>query len=152
MMMKKTIFTVLMSMSFAHAALAQVSVKDAWIRATVPAAKATGAFMQLQSARDARLIEVRSSAAGIAEIHEMSMTGQMMKMHAIDGLDLPAGKPVDLASGGYHLMLQDLKRQLKDGDKVPLTLVVQYKDKKTETIAIEVPVKPLTYSAPQRGH
>lgn len=139
-------------MSIASCALAQVTVQDPWIRATVPAAKATGAFMQLRSPHDVRLVEVRSSAAGVAEIHEMAMDGQTMRMHAVSGLDLPAGKAVDLASGSYHVMLMDLKRQLKEGETVALTLVFQKKDKKMETIALDVPVRALTYSAPQAKH
>ena len=71
----------------------------------------------------------------------------MMKMQPVSGIDLPAGKPVDLASGGYHIMLMQLKRQLKEGETVPLTLVVQKKDKKLETIELNVAVRPLTYSA-----
>jgi copper(I)-binding protein len=142
------IAALLMAASWSTSALAQVTVKDAWIRATVPAAKSTGAFMQLQSAQDARLVEVRSSVAGMVEIHQMQMDGQMMKMHAVDGIDLPAGKPVQLASGGYHVMLMDLKRQLKDGEQVPVTLVIQRKGKKAEMVEVQVPVKPLTYSAP----
>jgi len=128
-------------------AQAQVTIKDAWVRATVPAAKASGAFMQLQSAQDARLVEVRSSVAGIAEIHQMAMENNMMKMQQVDGIDLPAGKTVELASGGYHIMLMQLKRQLKEGETVPLTLVVRKKDKKLETIELNVAVRPLTYSA-----
>lgn len=127
------------------AAHAQVTVKDPWVRATVPAAKATGAFMQIQSAQDARLLEVRSSAAGMVEIHQMSMDNGMMKMGAVEGIDLPAGKAVHLASGGYHVMLMQLKQQVKEGDTVPLTLVVQKKDKKLETIEVKATVKPLTY-------
>lgn len=146
--MKKQAVVLISALLMALPALAQVAVKDAWIRATVPAAKSTGAFMQLQSAQDARLVEVRSSVAGIVEIHQMQMDGQMMKMHAVDGIDLPAGKPVELASGGYHVMLMDLKRQLKDGEQVPVTLVIQRKGKKAETVALQVPVKPLNYSAP----
>lgn len=145
--MNKQLLTFLASMTLASCAMAQVTVTDAWIRATVPAAKASGAFMQLQSARDARLMEVRSSVAGVVEIHEMAMEGQMMRMHAIAGLDLPAGKPVDLASGGYHVMLLDLKHQLKEGDTVPMTLLIQNKDKKMETVSLSVPVKALNYTA-----
>jgi len=148
--MKKHWIVLLMSWSAASCALAQVTVKDAWIRATVPAAKAGGAFMQLQSAQDARLVEVRSPVAGTVEIHQMEMSGETMKMHAIAGLDLPAGKAVDLASGGYHVMLLDLKHQLKDGEMVPLTLLIQNKNKKAETLTINVPVKPLNYTAPTR--
>lgn len=128
------------------AAHAQVTVKDPWVRATVPAGKATGAFMQIQSQQDARLVEVRSPVAGVVEIHQMAMDNGMMKMGAVDGVDLPAGKPVALASGGYHVMLMQLKRQVKEGETVPLTLVVQKKDKKLETIEVKAPVKPLTYA------
>lgn len=134
-------------MSFAAAVQAQVTVKDPWVRATVPAAKASGAFMQIQSAQDARLVEVRSSVAGIAELHQMAMENNMMKMQQVDGIDLPAGKTVPLASGGYHIMLMQLKRQLKEGETVPLTLVVERKDKQRETIELNVAVRPLTYSA-----
>jgi copper(I)-binding protein len=146
--MKKTAMSVLAALLLAGAAQAQVTVTAPWIRATVPHAGAAGVFMQLQSARDARLIEVRSSVAGVAEIHQMAMTGQTMTMRAVDGVDLPAGKPVDLASGGLHIMLMDLKRQMKAGDTVPVTLVVQSKGKKPQTISLNVPVKPLTYVAP----
>ncbi|MFA9217227.1 MAG: copper chaperone PCu(A)C [Sphingomonadaceae bacterium] len=145
--MKKQLAVWLSMTLVSVSALAQVSVKDPWIRGTVPAAKSTGAFMQLQSVQDARLLAVRSSVAGVVEIHEMKMDGQMMKMHAVDGIDLPAGKPVELASGGYHVMLMELKRQLKEGEQVPLTLVIQRKGKKAETLEVQVPVKPLNYSA-----
>ena len=126
-------------------ALAQVTVTDPWVRATVPAQKVSGAFMQLRSAKAARLVEVKSPVAGRVEIHEMAMQGQTMRMRAIEGLDLPAGQPVNLASGGYHVMLFDLQRQLKEGEQVPLTLTVQGADGKRESIAVQAPVRPLTY-------
>jgi copper(I)-binding protein len=139
-------YTVIAAALFAASAHAQVTVKDPWVRATVPAGKATGAFMQIQSQQDARLVEVRSPVAGVVEIHQMAMDNGMMKMGAVDGIDLPAGKPVALASGGYHVMLMQLKQQVKEGDTVPLTLVVQKKDRKLETIEVKAPVKPLTYT------
>lgn len=124
--------------------MAQVTVKDPWVRATVPALKSTGAFMQVTSAQDARLVEVKSPVAGIVEIHEMAMEKEVMKMRALpDGLTLPAGKTVELKSGGYHVMLMDLKQQMKEGDTVPLTLVIEGKDKKRTMIEVKAPVKPL---------
>ena len=146
--MKKLILSLLLA-ACAPAVLGQVEVKDAWIRATVPAAKSTGVFMELKSKQDAQLVEVRSSVAGVAEIHQMRMDGQMMKMHAVASLELPAGQGVNLASGGYHVMLMDLKRQLKEGETVPVTLVIRNKGKKNQTIALDVPVKPLTYTPPK---
>ncbi|WP_426337410.1 copper chaperone PCu(A)C [Pseudoduganella sp. R-31] len=147
--MKKQFFAFAMSIAFAASAAAQVTVREPWIRATVPAAQATGAFMELVSKQDARLVEVRSPAAGIIEIHQMSMQGDRMMMSAVEGIDLPAGKPVALASGGYHIMMMDLKRQMKAGEMVPMTLVIQGKGKKQETVQVQVPVKPLSYTAPK---
>jgi copper(I)-binding protein len=128
-------------------ALAQVSVSAPWIRATVPAQKTAGAFMQIKSAKAARLVGVSTPVAGRAELHQMSMDGQTMRMHAVDGVDLPANQPVNLASGGYHIMLFDLQRQLKDGDQVPLTLRVVDAGGKLDNVTVQVPVKPIGYVA-----
>jgi copper(I)-binding protein len=74
----------------------------------------------------------------------MAMEKDVMKMRALpNGLDLPAGKTVELKSGGYHVMLMDLKQQMKEGDTVPLTLVIEGKDKKRSTVELKAPVKPL---------
>jgi copper(I)-binding protein len=143
--MKKTLFALAASLAFAASALAQVSVTAPWIRATVPQQESTGVFMHLHSRQEARLVDVRTPVAGAAEIHVMEMHGHTMKMEQVDGIDLPAGKGVNLASGGYHIMLIDLKRQLKPDEVVPLTIVVEGRDKKRETITLDVPVKPLTF-------
>ena len=122
---------------------AEVIVKDAWVRATVPQQMATGAFFQIQSSTDARVVSVQSLAAGVAEIHEMKMENNLMKMRALEHLDLAAGKLVELKPGGYHLMLMDLKQQIKAGDIVPLTLVVEGKDKKRDIINIKLKARSL---------
>ncbi len=135
--------------------MAQVTVKDPWVRATVSAQKATGAFMQITSAQDARLVEAKSPVAGVVEVHEMVMEKDVMKMRAIKGLDLPAGKTVELKPGGYHVMLMDLKEQMKEGATVPVTLVIEGKDKKRSTVEVKAPVKPLTTPAkaePEHKH
>ena len=122
---------------------AQTTVTAPWVRGTVPDQKATGAFMQIQSKAGGRLVSVRSPAAGVAEIHEMKMDGSTMKMRAVTTLDLPAGQPVTLKPGGYHVMLLDLKAPLKAGDTVPLTLVIETPGGKSETITVQAPVRAL---------
>ena len=97
-------------------AAAQLVVKDAWVRATVPQQKATGAFMQLTAAQDSKLVSVSSAAVPVVEVHEMKMQDGVMKMRPLPSLSLPAGKAVSLTPGGYHVMLMDLKQQLKPGD------------------------------------
>ena len=124
-------------------ALAEVTVAEAWVRATVPAQKATGAFMHLKSDADARLVSAASPVAGVVEIHEMLMDKDVMKMSRIDGLDLPAGQSVELTPGGYHVMLMDLQAQVKEGDAVPLTLVVENKDGSRQTLEVTAPARAL---------
>jgi hypothetical protein len=125
-------------------AVAEVTVKQPWVRATVAQQKATGAFMQISSSQDARLVEFRSPLAGVVELHEMVMDNGVMRMRAITALELPAGKTVTLGPGSYHLMLLDLKAQMKEGDSVPLILVIEARDKKRETLEVNAPVRALT--------
>jgi copper(I)-binding protein len=126
-------------------AAAQVTVNDPWIRGTVPQQMSTGAFMQLKSATDAKLIEARSSVAGVVEIHDMTMVNNVMRMRAVPSVALPAGRTVELKPGGYHVMMMDLKQQMKDGDVVPLTLVVESGGKR-ETIEVKAKVRAATAS------
>jgi hypothetical protein len=128
-----------------------VEVKDAWIRGTVAGQKATGAFMDLTSRSPARLVAAASPAAGVVEIHSMRMESGVMKMFAVDGIDLPANRTVKLAPGGYHVMLLDLKRTLKAGERVPLRLTFELSGKKRETVELEVEVRPVTGEA-KHGH
>jgi copper(I)-binding protein len=123
------------------AAWAQTTVKDAWVRGTVPQQMATGMFAQITSAKGGRLVSVSSTAAGVVEVHEMAMDGNVMKMRAVPALDLPAGKMVELKPGGYHVMLMDLKQTLKAGDTVTLSLVIEGSDKQRETVEVKAPVR-----------
>ena len=123
-----------------------VEVKDAWARTSVPGQKATGAFMKLTAKDGAKLVAIATPAAGVAEVHEMKMDGDVMKMRAVPGgLDLPAGKTVELKPGGYHVMLMDLKAALPKDSTVPLTLT--FKDAKGVESKLELTV-PVATVAP----
>jgi len=130
----------LAALLFALPAAAQVTVTDPWVRGTVQGQLATGAFMKLQSAKEARLVEAASPVAGVVEIHEMALENNIMRMRAATALALPAGRTVILAPGGYHVMLMDLKQQMKEGEVVPVTLVVESGGKR-ETIEVKAPVR-----------
>ena len=119
---------------------AQVVVTGAWVRATVPNQQATGAFMQLLSKKDTTLVSARSDIAGIVEVHEMKMENDVMRMRAVDGLKLPANQLVELKSGGYHLMMMDLKKQLKVGTEAQITLVFKNAKGDSETTFVHAPV------------
>jgi hypothetical protein len=128
-------------------ALAQVTVKDAWVRATVPAQKTSGAFLTLISQRDAQIVAVRSPVAATVEMHQMDMRSTTMNMRAVDAIALPAGKTVDFGEAGYHVMLMELRRQLKAGETVPLELLVEEKNKKRLTVTVQAKVRPLGTAA-----
>ena len=123
------------------AAAQSVTISNPWVRATVQGQKATGAFMTVTSKENAKLVSVSSPVAGIVEIHEMKMDKDVMKMAALpNGLDLPAGKPVDLKPGSYHIMLMDLKLPLNKDVSVPLTLTIQDVAGKKSQQTVQVPV------------
>ncbi|TFI49239.1 copper chaperone PCu(A)C [Diaphorobacter sp. DS2] len=137
----------------AGAAHAQVTVQDAWVRATVPQQKATGAFMRLTAAQDARLVSASSPVAGVTEVHEMKLVDNVMKMRPLPALDLPAGQAVELKPGGYHIMLLDLKQPVAPGSTVPLTLVFEAKDGQRTTQELQAPVRAVSATAaPAMGH
>lgn len=102
-----------------------LKVEAAWVRASVPGQAGTGAFMRLTASEPMSLVGVASPVAGVAEVHEMKMEGDVMRMRAIPSLALPAGKAVELRPGGHHLMLMDLKAPLKPDTRVPLTLLLR---------------------------
>jgi copper(I)-binding protein len=104
---------------------AAVKVEQAWVRPTVAGQQGTGGYMKLTARDGQRLVGASSPVAGVAEIHEMKMDGNVMTMRPIGALDLPAGKTVELKPGGLHLMLMDLKQPLAAGSSVPLTLVLK---------------------------
>ena len=118
-----------------------VDIKNAWARTTVPGQKATGAFMTLTAKEGLKLVGGSSPAAGVTEIHEMKMEGDVMRMRALkDGLPLPAGQTVELKPGGYHVMLMDLKAALPKDTSIPLTLVFRDAKGVESKMEIKLPV------------
>lgn len=130
--------------SLAHA---DVTVTEPWVRGTVAGQQATGAFMQLQSSDNARLVGVRSSLTPNAEVHEMAMENEVMRMRHIDHVELPAGQAVQLKPGGYHIMLMGLDKQLPEGATVDLTLIVENAAGQKEEIPVQAPVRALNAKA-----
>ena len=126
----------------AHAkpgASGDVLVSQAWVRPAVKGQSGTGGFMRLLSPKGGTLLGFETPVAA-AELHEMAMEGDVMRMRPLKALTLPAGQPVDLKPGSYHLMLMNLKKPLKVGDVVALTLKLQGADGKLSTQKLAVSV------------
>lgn len=130
---------------FSSGALAAESLTatNAWVRAPAPGQKIVGAYLELTSSRAGALAAVSSPVASRVEMHTMTLEDGVMRMRAVERIDLPAKATVKLAPGGLHLMLIDLKQSLKAGDKVPLMLTLRVPGAPDETLAVEADVRSL---------
>ena len=153
-MLQTNIFMVaLVSILFSSSLYAEnITVIDAWSRASAPGQANGSVAVTITSTKDARLIAVHSAAAASAEIHTMSMDGGIMKMRQLNELPLPAKKSVSLAPGKEHIMLFGLKAPLKTGDEIPLTLTIQFSDKRTEVVNFKAQVRSLTAEQHNEHH
>lgn len=135
-----------------HAVLAQpIQVEQPWARATAPQQKVGGAYVTLTSPSGDRLLGASSPAASRVELHEMRTEGDVMRMRELaGGLDLPAGRAVAMAPGGYHLMLVDLKQPLVAGQSVP----VQLRFRDAPPVEVQLQVAPVAAAGPaaKPGH
>ncbi|MBC3951544.1 copper chaperone PCu(A)C [Pseudomonas folii] len=136
-------------LGLAAQASAQTVVEDAWVRATVPGQASTGAFLTLTASADSKLLEAQSPVAKLVQIHQSSMKDDVMSMQEVTSVALPAGQPVVLDPSTYHIMLINLTAQVKEGDKVPLTLIVEDGKGVRQSIAVEATARAL--NAPDHG-
>jgi len=131
---------------------AQTVVDDAWVRATAAGQPSTGAFMHITSSTDSKLVEVRSPVARTVQIHESKMQNDVMSMQPVAAVALPAGKSVAIEPEGYHVMLIDLVNQVKAGDQVPLTLIVEDSKGVKELIEVKAEARALNSMPMHHDH
>jgi copper(I)-binding protein len=123
-------------------AYAEVTAKDAWVRATVPAQKTTAAYVTFVSTERGRVVEVKTPVAGHAEFHRTTMEKGVMRMEAVPHLPLPPNYSVELKPGGYHIMLMEVSKPLTAGQRVPLTFVIEDPKGKRTSIEVSAEVRP----------
>jgi periplasmic copper chaperone A len=142
----KTIKTFLAAMAFVSGAAAwaqanaPVTVLAPWARATVQGQRTSGAFMTLEAREPVTLVGASSPVAGRAELHEMKLDGDVMRMREVDSLRVEAGKPLQLKPGGFHMMLVDLKAPLAPNTSIPLTLTFRTAAGEQRKLLLQVPV------------
>ena len=117
------------SSAFAHDyKLGPLVIDHPWSRATPKGASVAGGYMKITNTGTTpdRLVGGSTDVAKRFEIHEMSMDGGVMKMRELsNGLEIPAGASVELKPGSYHVMLQNLSRQLTKGERVKASLTFE---------------------------
>jgi len=145
-MMATTLFVVLMAGLASSPVRAEdvkagdLVISQAWSRATPNGAKVGTGYFTIENKGTAadKLVGVTGDVSPKIEVHEMSMSGGVMKMRPVDGgLTIDPGKTVKLAPSGYHLMIMDLKSPLKQGDKLPLTLQFEKAGKVAVTLDVQ---------------
>ncbi len=107
-----------------------ITITDAWARPAMMSGDGHGMgmnsavyFVVRNSGGQAdRLIGASTAVAGRAELHETREEGGVMRMVPVPAVEIPAGGEVAFRPGGLHIMLMDLKRDLKVGDSFELTL------------------------------
>jgi hypothetical protein len=107
--------------------LKNLRINHPYARPTPPGARIGGAYFTIDNVGGGsdRLVRVETPIARAAEIHTMTMDGNVMRMRQIAALDIPAHSTAALKPGGYHLMLVDLKRPLAAGEVIPLSLTFE---------------------------
>ena len=101
-----------------------ITVSEAWVRPSPMMERAGAAYMVLQNngAAEDKLLSVESDVAKTLELHETKEMNGMMQMSPVPNIPVPANGKAELKPGGYHVMLMNLNRELKAGDKLQLTL------------------------------
>lgn len=119
----------------------RVAVIDSWARASVPGQSVGAAYMTFISADDSTFVRAETPIASSVEIHSMTMDNGVMKMRMLPELPLKAGKEEKLAPGGFHLMLFDLKKQLKVGEQLEIKLTFRDVSGKITQQTLTLPIK-----------
>jgi copper(I)-binding protein len=117
-----------------------LQVRNARAFSTVPGQSVAVAYMTIESRIPSRIVSVQSEAADAVQIHAMSMHGGIMRMRRLNSVDLPAGRKVELAPGGVHLMFVGLKQPLRIGGTVNISLTVTSTAGGEHTVRLTVPV------------
>jgi copper(I)-binding protein len=137
-------------MLVAGSAWSQVEISDAWMRATAPGQKTAAGYMTIRnkSAQPERLVGGSSQVAAKVETHVSMKDGEIVRMREVKGYDIPANGMFELKPNGSHLMLVDLKRPLKEGERIPVVL----KFEKAGEVKVDFEVRPLTGGSSEHKH
>ena len=145
--MKKFVLSIV---SIAAVFGADVKIEGAYARASIPNMPNSAAFFVIKnnSDKDIAITSANSDIAEKNELHTHIKENKMMKMMKIEKLVVPAKSSLELKSGGDHVMLMGLKKELKAGDEISLELSFSDGDKKN----IKVPVKDLASTMHKMQH
>lgn len=126
--------------ALSHAAEVDLSLSSAWVRPTLGAGRTTAAYVSITNNGTAadRLVAAEVLHAGSVEIHTAGMVDGIMRMRRLEGLDIAPGATVQLAPGGFHIMVIGLSEPIKSGEEIPLTLIFEEAGSLTITATVSL--------------
>lgn len=127
-----------------------LAVHHAWSRETAAGQSVGGGFMTIanRGAAADRLLSGTSPVAAEVQLHTMTMDGGIMRMRRVEGgIAVPARGTLELKPGSYHIMFMGLKRQLRQGERVPVTLRFQ----RAGNVTVQFAVQPVSATGPMEG-
>jgi copper(I)-binding protein len=129
------------SLSFSQTVLADLSIKEGYLREVPPGQVISAAFMQLTNNSDNTVTLIGGSSPEVKaiEVHNHTMLDGVMKMTKLAGLEIEAGKTVSLKPGGLHIMFIGLTKNLQKGTNFSFSLNFQ----NGESQAVSLPIKSL---------
>lgn len=131
-----------------------VSINDPYVRLVPPGQTVTGAFLVFKNAddKDHKVVKAESAVSKVTEMHNHINEGGVMKMRPVKDIEIKAKGEAVLKPGSLHIMLIDLKQQLKEGDNVPI--IVTFEDGSSKKLDAQVrkiqPPMPMPMSAPMQ--
>jgi len=145
--MKKTLFILLMLLTFQGANAANLVIENAWVRLPPPVVKSTAAYVVMRNTgtESVKIIALSCDVAASASLHTMHMNGTRMVMSQIPEMEIPAHDVVQFTPGGSHVMLMGLKHPLQEGQMVKIVFHLS----NGKTLTISAPVRDMRAS---HGH
>ena len=119
---------------------AELQVSEPWVALAPPGAHATAGFMELRNPGDEPVDLVAADADGFdaVELHRSINENGMHRMIEQERITVPAGGSVQLAPGGYHVMLIGIQRELVEGESITLELTLD----DGSQLSVDAPVTP----------
>ena len=101
-----------------------IEVRAAWSRATPPGAKVAAGYLEIRNtgSQPDRLVGASTPVAKRVELHITQREGEVMRMRQVKDFEIPPRGSITLAPGGSHLMLVEIVRPLKKGERFPMRL------------------------------
>ena len=125
-----------------------LKIENPWVRTTIPDRPSAG-YMTVRNAGDGAdaIVSASSPDAERIELHTHLMENGVMKMRPVEKIDVPAKGSAELKSGGLHLMIFGVKKPLKDGEALPITVVFE----KAGPVEIDFKIKTIAGGKGTRG-